>query len=641
MACSRNSRKAEGKSPYQPCERWTIHPQPHHLSSYSKIRAAPQRNLFSDRTQPIGSHRQPLRLHRFRRMVRLRIKTRTMARKHSNGTPSSRHTTQRARHTALFSGQTITFCVFLCVLSMLVITALAPTTTGQEVMFPVNQQNDTKARSTVDATRVLNTTYFSFWGETTWWNSLTSQEAQTIKNQAKLLARTFRQNDLQAIRNFFGESFVEIKRIPVLLVPMKDKVSSYVVEQHETDAQQNDFYFHNQATIYLNTRTFSHHNTQTFLSVGFSQIMLAQQQNSPTQGGEQQMIRTLIANAIPAIANNATYAEHYTKEFLQNPFSPHSDAWIVLFAYFIAHNIDQSVLTTFANSRFHTTETLNDALQQHNTTDTFQTLFERWNTILFVNGTLTETRQKQAYAFKNEVFKTLRIPTSKQHSLNQKTTVTINPYSSQWIQYTPSTLGISESNTALITIATREELLPYTIPYTTTSISGKKTLHSHTLTTPNESIPIRLFGTYILSASFFLPNATPRTRSITIHTHQHTPIQDGTIITSTDNTQLFVVKGNTKRLIPSLTVFESYQHLTLDVIQQVHPSVLDFYTQSFLIQQDNDPRVWEIDEQGTKHWLDMTPEQFEKSGRKWNHIFTVNNIELNWYTEGEPYSYTG
>ena len=49
---------------------------------------------------------------------------------------------------------------------------------------------------------------------------------------------------------------------------------------------------------------------------------------------------------------------------------------------------------------------------------------------------------------------------------------------------------------------------------------------------------------------------------------------------------------------------------------------------------EGDFKVYEINGDGTRHWLDISAEEFNASGRSWDMIYVINKAELNWYQEG-------
>ena len=126
-----------------------------------------------------------------------------------------------------------------------------------------------------------------------------------------------------------------------------------------------------------------------------------------------------------------------------------------------------------------------------------------------------------------------------------------------------------------------------------------------------------------------------------------TEILDGDIIQcqSADNPfAVYVVKmvGNTKyiRHIMSVKVFNYYGHLDWNNLKQVDS--LNNYSLSGWVRYNTGPngtagptdKVYEINGDQTKHWINMTAEQFLTHGGSDPAIYTVNQGELDLYTTG-------
>jgi len=110
---------------------------------------------------------------------------------------------------------------------------------------------------------------------------------------------------------------------------------------------------------------------------------------------------------------------------------------------------------------------------------------------------------------------------------------------------------------------------------------------------------------------------------------------DGTTIKAKNDYKVYVIKGKYKRWIESDKIFNSYLHLKWSDVVEVEPEVLDAYQTSWLIRADNDYKVYEVTPDGIKRWLNMTPSEFEKSGRKWEMVYIVNNFERDFYNTGK------
>ncbi len=111
---------------------------------------------------------------------------------------------------------------------------------------------------------------------------------------------------------------------------------------------------------------------------------------------------------------------------------------------------------------------------------------------------------------------------------------------------------------------------------------------------------------------------------------------NGTLIRAQGDTNIYIVQGAYKRHIVSPKVFRMYGHLSFDKVVEVSPEVRDYYVTSTLIRTPDDKRVFEIRDGSVKRWINMTPAQFIASGRKWDMIYLVNNLEFAFYQTGAP-----
>ena len=55
------------------------------------------------------------------------------------------------------------------------------------------------------------------------------------------------------------------------------------------------------------------------------------------------------------------------------------------------------------------------------------------------------------------------------------------------------------------------------------------------------------------------------------------------------------------------------------------------YKESKLIRKAGDYKVYEIIGFRQFRWLDITPKEFEESGKDWEAVYEINAAEFNWY----------
>ncbi|MFY9457646.1 MAG: hypothetical protein WAP23_01820 [Candidatus Spechtbacterales bacterium] len=109
---------------------------------------------------------------------------------------------------------------------------------------------------------------------------------------------------------------------------------------------------------------------------------------------------------------------------------------------------------------------------------------------------------------------------------------------------------------------------------------------------------------------------------------------EGTLIRAEGGYKVYIIQNGYKRWIQSAEIFNFYGHLNFSVVQVVSPGTLALYKDAWLVRAADDPKVYEVNGDGTRHWLDMTPEKFTATGRLWDMVYVINKSELLWYMEG-------
>ena len=111
-------------------------------------------------------------------------------------------------------------------------------------------------------------------------------------------------------------------------------------------------------------------------------------------------------------------------------------------------------------------------------------------------------------------------------------------------------------------------------------------------------------------------------------------ISEGSLIRATGDSKVYIVKDTYKRWIQSADIFGCYGHLNFDAVQEVSSSTRDSYTDAWLVRDSEDTKVYEVNGDMSKHWLNMTAQQFVDSGRLWDMIYVINSCEALLYATG-------
>ncbi len=108
---------------------------------------------------------------------------------------------------------------------------------------------------------------------------------------------------------------------------------------------------------------------------------------------------------------------------------------------------------------------------------------------------------------------------------------------------------------------------------------------------------------------------------------------DGSLIRAIGDSRIFITKGNYRRHIKDAKIFSFYGHLGFDKVKDVSWQELGLYKESDLIKSEHSPKVYSV-ENTTKHWLNISADQFVSSGRNWDAIYFINKKEFDFYKSG-------
>jgi hypothetical protein len=114
---------------------------------------------------------------------------------------------------------------------------------------------------------------------------------------------------------------------------------------------------------------------------------------------------------------------------------------------------------------------------------------------------------------------------------------------------------------------------------------------------------------------------------------QANTLKDGALIKRPREKEIYVIWGKYKRYL-NPEVISLYGHLDPAAAIELEPEIFDSYQAANYVKYVNDEKVYAVWPDGTKHWLNITARQWDDSGRDWNAIFTINDLELNHYKAG-------
>lgn len=137
--------------------------------------------------------------------------------------------------------------------------------------------------------------------------------------------------------------------------------------------------------------------------------------------------------------------------------------------------------------------------------------------------------------------------------------------------------------------------------------------------------------------------------------HAQITIQDGDLIRAegaidiyiaklVPSTKLGLVAKKFKRLILNPDIFNQYSHLRWEAVKIVDQKTVNEFTTADTVRWIKDEKVYMLSpngDVGTKHWINMTPVQFETAGYDWDAVYLINEHEYKSYTLSNPITVAG
>ena len=111
------------------------------------------------------------------------------------------------------------------------------------------------------------------------------------------------------------------------------------------------------------------------------------------------------------------------------------------------------------------------------------------------------------------------------------------------------------------------------------------------------------------------------------------PIIDGALIKRPGESEIYVVEGKYKRYLRP-EIIKLYGHLDASKAIELDNEKFNSYTTANYVRYIDDKKVYAVWPDGTKHWLNITAQQWDDSGRDWGAIFIINDLEFNTYKIG-------
>ena len=557
---------------------------------------------------------------------------------------------------------------------------------GETVTFNINPAYDYQERKEIKATLRQVGDRALYYVEDDWWHSLGDQDA-TNKNLLDLLAefdKTIYPRLTQVYGSEWSPGIDQEFRITILISHLKDGVGGYFNAVDEYTKKQLPL-SNEREMLYFNGLYLASTRAKGFLAHEFQHLISYYQKEKLYNRVEDVWLneaRSEYAGTLCGFDSvyKGSNLEKRVKEFLADPTDSLTE-WqnkledygaINLFMQYLVGRYGEQFLSKMTRSEFIGIESINQALARLGYRERFSDIFTNWTIANYINDCQLGEGQKYCYLnsvltsdrlrFNPTISNILAVSPGASFSFADQ----IKDWSGRWYEIWPMGSGLNlflEFNGGQATNFQAPILIFYAngnkeirflklnslqagseiilsfgsevtgvilIPSNQTKTSGfssSEPTYSFRYSAQTTDLRQPLSPTPTILPS---PIPTPANPAPAVNPNY----LDGTLIRAKGDYRVYVIKGQNKRWLQRPEVLTVYPHLGWQSIIEVTPAERDYYQDVWLIRAEGDFKVYEINGDFSKHWLNISAGQFTSSGRQWDMVFTVNQAEKDLYTTG-------
>ena len=545
----------------------------------------------------------------------------------------------------------------------------------EEVNFFVDSKYDAFNRSELNATlREIGGNIY-FYVDNEYYNTLNGTYKNGLREELEILADEFDNVIYPKLRAVFGSEWNpgidNDDRITVLISQLVNSAGGYI---NTYDAYSKEIISNSneREIIYLNALNIFNKNNKAFLAHEFQHLITLHQKSILYGVEEEVWLNEARSEYAPTICGyndiyNGSYLANRVGTFLESP-SDSLTEWknelddygvVSLFMHYLVDHYGNEILTKMMMNNQVGIASINNALLDLGYPETFSDIFMNWGVANYLNNCNIGSDNKYCYLNDDLTYNHLNVDYSASYSgfpnLIVSRSSSIKDWSSYWYRFRQGGRVDTDRDNLKLEFEGLGNKSDFKVSYIVSgyrvptevksfSIENQKgTVYVPNFTSLNKSIILipsnqykkSGFGSDELSSSFSF-TATSVSEIPVIIEEEETIVNypEGSLLRAKNGYKVYIIKGNYKRWIQTAEIFNNYGHLNWDDIIDVDLKELNQYKDAWMIRADGDKRVYELNADATKHWLNMTAEQFTQTGHRWDMVFIVNDWERDFYTTG-------
>lgn len=543
---------------------------------------------------------------------------------------------------------------------------------GQQQSFFVDTSYDHAGATSIPATLRAASQHAYFYVDDRYWASLSLDQQQQFSTALNGLIAQFDSVIYPRETQFWGNENTpgidHDSHVFILLEWLNGgdggyfrTINNYTVDAAPQSNAHEMIYVDAASVLDTTAKFFMAHEFQHLISFNQKELRLGVGDEVWLNEGRSEYSETVVGYNDPF---NGSILQGRAREFLQTPSDPltewpNASADYGIASVFMQYLSDQYGPPTIA-ATIHTTTSgaasVNDALSAKGFSDRFGDAFVDWMVAVFLN----DRNQNPRYGYITVGLQSLHVPpmarvqlgTTQDHS---DIATTLKEWQPLWVEADVS-IGAALSDSVAVRIAGPANtwwrgavLAEYADnTYSVTLIPEANGTTMTTVPAHSNGAAIRALVPMITQTSDLpadgrtlvaepvvitvslgalptilpLPTPTPA---------PYTPA-DGDLIRRIGQPETYVIWGPYRRyLLPSTLLLYGFQDR---IVHDVSDDVFFHYLSSNYIRAIDQQKVYAIWPDNTKHWLDITPAQWDASHRDWGAIFIVNDAEVASYQTG-------
>lgn len=546
-------------------------------------------------------------------------------------------------------------------------------TSGQKATFFVNSSFDKYKRTSLPATLRYIGGHLYFYIDDGYWNGLSSSRQSQLIDNITALSGEFDVNIYPKETQLWGtEPNPGIDNDPKAVVLVEDLVSNnggyvdivngYSVKQ-AVNSNQREMLSMNAEVLITDISI-----AKMFLGHEFQHLISFNQKEKVQNLSEDVWLNEMRSEySISAVGYNDTYSgsnlERRAYTFTGTPNDSLTEwpndnkdyATVALFSEYLVQQFGRNILSETLKMPFTGIDSLNRYLERKGYYERFGDVFLGWLGALYLN----DVNRNPKLGYQRPVLKTLKVSPQEKiflsHNLREySSTKYIKDWQPLWLEYDLNDLSNDQTKSARIDVMGESGqnfiasyLAFYDLPAGQTGtgpvefgrinvVSGRGS--GFVLNSDRKLRKVVVVATKSTKISGFGSSEPENYINIKISIVDNKDVwnlslKDGALIRRPGEKELYVIWGKYKRYL-NPEIIGLYGHLNPANAIELEPVVFDSYTTSNYVKYVGEERVYAIWPDGTKHWLNITPKQWDASNRDWNAIFTINELEVGHYKSG-------